>query len=44
MYNRQKNYVRMDTFGISLMKIRKKRGPNIEPWGIPAKISFQFEV
>ena len=30
--------------GISLMKIRKKRGPNIEPWGTPAKISFQFEV
>ena len=24
--------------GISLLKIRKKREPNIEPWGTPARI------
>ena len=30
--------------GISLMKIRKRREPNIEPWGTPARISFQHEI
>ena len=30
--------------GISLIKIRKERGPNIEPWGTPATIFVQFEV
>ena len=29
---------------ISLMNIRKRSGPNIEPWGTPANISFQLEV
>ena len=30
-------------FGKTLMKIRKKGGPNIEPWGTPAKIGFHKE-
>ena len=29
--------------GRSLMKIKNKSGPRIEPWGTPARIFFQSE-
>ena len=32
-----------NSFGKSLIKIRKRSGPNIEPWGTPAKIGFHEE-
>ena len=40
----KKNMFDWIPLGISLMKLRKKRGPNIEPCVTPAKISFHFEV
>ena len=33
-----------NSFVKSLMQIRKRSGPRIDPWGTPAKIGLQNEV
>ena len=33
-----------NSFGKSLMKIRKRSGHRIDPWGTPAKTALQDEV
>ena len=37
-------YVWLTSFGYIINKNKEKRGPNIEPWGTPARMFFQFEV
>ena len=34
----------LNSFGKSLMQTRKRKWPNIEPWGTPAKAGFHDDV